>query len=616
MAYTDDSNEKSMIETKCIHSDTTSPRVDVSEKVKIKVKQQLHLFSSLSPWVAQNTAAQLSCVLKSQLNTYKVHLVIFIHVLLVLFIAMVIALLFMLHMIFNLVDKVSQKYIFPERMRVWCVQRVSMFLASQEKCKKPPSNEATIITVIINAVSRDEAINSVSSFLQVKVRETVSYSQVAREPFIHCHYLPRYLSFFVNCQQKDEQEGEIIAEVIKISTNTSKSVPISGVSSYLVAVKCLSSERQIRERVQQLGYMVTQGRWTSQDNQEDSECNKLRNMCRKLHVDDKCIGIDAQTGDLSKWPPEVPLFTSPEGRNTTYTGFHADTVVKVFSWLKGLFTLVQAAHSTVTTLAKQLIQHLNVNRNARPRLLQNILTGSSGHLERARVTYTSIASSPCKSLTLASVDCIPCDLMSLIRCTSKWTDDEIAIALIAGGIKSYIQVVTGETAGNIEAYLESPGETHLTLALDSADDLLMTGEVICQQLRSSSPSIKYKRMNILSNLPNFLSNYVDKMCKCNNEVVIRSCRVNNHSNQFICRSLCTWSPMSSDNCLSFNIIHSNDGSVICISARRDVIQSASLLAECIAKSLLNLCISLSISYDRRTPPSSPQDTTDTGDIIS
>lgn len=609
MAYTDDCNEKSMIENKCLHS-------NVNEK-QMKVKQ-LHLFSSLSPWVAQNTLQNLSHILKSHFNTYKVHLVIFIHVLLVIFILMVVALLFIMYMMFNLVDKVSQKYILPRKVRTWCARCLSMFHSSQNvtdnKCQL---NKSTILTVIINAGSRDEAINSVSSLLQVKVRETVSYSQVAREPFIHSHYLPRYLSFFVNCQQKDEEQVESVVEVIKISTNTSKSASISGVSSYLVAVKCLSSEKKIIQRMRQFGYTVTHGRWILRDNEDHSEY-KVHSMCRKLHVNGEYVGIE-QTDDLSKWLPEVPLFMSPGVVKTTSHTIDtdADTVVKVFSWLKELYTLVQTAHSTVSTLVKQLIRHININWYARPCLLRNILTGSSGHLERAHVTRTSIASLKCKSLTLASVDCLPSDLMSLIKCKSKWTDDEIVMALIAGGIRSYIQVVTGETAGNIEAFLESPGMIHFTLPLQLADDLLLTGETISQQLRMFSSTCKNEnKKNNLSNFPHYLSHYVDKMCKCNNEVVIRSSRVNNHSNQFISRSLYTWSPMNDDNCLSFDIIHSNDGSVICISARRDVIQSASLLAECIAKSLLNLCISLSISYDRRTPPSSPQDTTDTGDIVT
>lgn len=581
------------------------------EKVK-----DLHFISSLSPWLNCNTLKTIACVIESHLSIFKVHLVIFIHLILILLIALLIVLCCLMQVVQNFINQVICENTFFIKLR----NSLKQYFISRKKYEQEDEDEDAkvkedkvvtsneikkqeeeeIFSVIINATSRQEAINNITSHLNLQVNQTVSYTLLAKEPFIYQEYLPRYLAFFVNCNKEETKYNDNVqVEIIKIIyNNRSKNVISSTVNSYLVSFKC-NEKSKMKEIIEKLGYTITYGCECNINN-----CIKMINGVENTFCDTTGVKLYR---DLSKWP--VSSTSMSEKKFTGYLN-DADTVVKVFSWLKRLFALIETAHMTFATLVKELTRHLYANWNRKPRSSDLLFT--SNHRGQ-RLQYFNCNSSfrelRCKSLTLAISDCFPADLMALIRSATKWTDDEIAITLIASGIKSYVQVVTGETPSNIEAFLDSPEMAHFILPLESADDLLATGTAISQQLRSNSSLRCDLKSNSVNKLPKFLTKCISKLCKSKNQIVFKPIYLNGTSTSFMSRSFYSWSKMEDENFLRFDIIHSLDSTVICISGRKEVIQSASLLSECIAKSLLNLCISLSISYDRRTPPSSPQDTT-------
>lgn len=603
--------------------------------------EQFNSFPSPSPAWLNCTFRTLLSFLQSNFDLVKVHAVIFIHLILIALIALIIVLCCLIQVAQESLQDIFAQNCLAIKLRHW-IKRV-FTSTTVDNGKSNSSSHPLIVAVMINATSRCEAINNVTSCLGVKVRETVSYSLLAREPFIYQEHLPRYLAFFANCQystraEASEQGGPDI-EVIKICNFSSKNTVknISNVSSYLVAFKCRGTS-EMKNIVNQLGYQVTES--TNGINLRLVNSSDENAFLDTSNGGSNCARISPGAsvtlpGDLSKWQERsmsmsmsMAMSMVSVEKTKKYTAYfnnkHADTVVKVFSWLKRLFALMETAHMTFATLAKELTRHLYANWNRKPSSTTDLFTSTTNRTSYHRpqqVQYFNCNRLPCgpsfdgppraaltcKSLTLAIADCLPTDLMALIRGASKWTDDEIVITLIASAIKSYVQVVTGECPSNIEAFVESPEMAHILLPLESADDLISTGSFISHQLRSNLSLAKdFKKCH---QLPNFLSNCIYKLCKSNNPVVFKATRLSACSNVLMSRCFYSWSQMQEDNCLRFDVIHSIDSSVICISARKDAVQSASLLAECIAKSLLNLCISLSISYDRRTPPSSPQDTT-------
>lgn len=217
----------------------------------------------------------------------------------------------------------------------------------------------------------------------------------------------------------------------------------------------------------------------------------------------------------------------------------------------------------------------------------------------------------------AWTDCLPSELLLKINEKCSASSEDIATSVIAAGLRSYAQLMTGLVPDDVNAMLlekslsDCPHGSRLKLPLQTAHDALMTLNKTRARLEKAELQVE-KDLELWTffkeALPGFLVRFLRNHYYGRNPVLLKHMYFQEESGRMsdiLIRSVYHWTPLFRNALASFTIMHSPNGISIAILSEKRTIQSATLLAECISKAVNNLCISLSIQWDRRSPPSTP-----------
>ena len=217
------------------------------------------------------------------------------------------------------------------------------------------------------------------------------------------------------------------------------------------------------------------------------------------------------------------------------------------------------------------------------------------------------------SVSLAYSECLPSELLKRIQETTDLSPDVVALSCISSALRAYAQEVTGSIPRDAYAMLQ-PGKrlnglegAQVLLPVEAAHDMRATVSRVQQRLSDSMQQLESCRRDkqlMYCTLPAFLSRYIQQLASSRQEIVITRCYLEGDEQPFL-RQLNFWSAPATDTLLSLTVMHRKEGISIAIACRKHAIQSATLLAEFMTKSVTNLCIAFGIQWDRRSPPSTP-----------
>lgn len=221
--------------------------------------------------------------------------------------------------------------------------------------------------------------------------------------------------------------------------------------------------------------------------------------------------------------------------------------------------------------------------------------------------------------SVAWADIISRDLLFTIEEKSASTREEIAMSCIVAGLCSYVQTMTGTIPDDVTTMVlnSSPSEirgARLLIPLQSGHDTLITLTKTRTRLCKTKELIKKDSCmwNLFKDtLPEFLLEFFKRTYYGRVPIVFSNFQVNEYEstmNTTMVKSLHYWTPLVYGSLVSFTTMYTTSGVSVAILSDKNAIQSTTLLAECISKAVLNLCISLDIKWDRRSPPSTPTST--------
>lgn len=233
--------------------------------------------------------------------------------------------------------------------------------------------------------------------------------------------------------------------------------------------------------------------------------------------------------------------------------------------------------------------------------------------QRVRYPLFKCRPSATSDKSVAFSDMIPHDLLDQLTEKSKSCPEEIASSCIISGFRSYMQMMTGCIPDDMPALwlsssLDDDCGARIKLPLNSAHDMLPKLE---QRLVKTKQQLAY---NVAmwsafdQFLPLLLIKFLRRWYYGKVPITFRNIYVSDKCNSMsatMVRAVYQWTPLTHGSLLSFTIVHTGKGVSITVLSEKRSIQSATLLAECITKAVNNLCISLSIQWDRRSPPSTP-----------
>ncbi|KAI1292126.1 hypothetical protein HDE_07019 [Halotydeus destructor] len=218
-----------------------------------------------------------------------------------------------------------------------------------------------------------------------------------------------------------------------------------------------------------------------------------------------------------------------------------------------------------------------------------------------------------KSYSLAWSESLTRDILSKIVEKSQKSEQEITVTCITMALRSYSQLMTGLIPDDVEALLVDtayPVGGRLLLPLESAHDAKTTLSKVKHrslkaQLDRLTETEDWPEVNKV--LPRVMKWLLPKLYFSHCPVIIH--HVHSVHRDAIqgghLKSIYRWGPLLYDSVLSFGVSQSDSGIQIAIQSDKSVIQSATLLAECIDKAINNICISYDIHWNRKSPPPTP-----------
>ena len=223
-------------------------------------------------------------------------------------------------------------------------------------------------------------------------------------------------------------------------------------------------------------------------------------------------------------------------------------------------------------------------------------------------------------LTRGFCDPLPRELVDLLKEKTNKDSEVLVLSILSGALSSYFRLMRGETVESVDINYGkwSDMKVQITLPLKSSstmnDELVFLDHVSNLDSRSkdSSQCLERNFSLVKDSLPtnSWYENLILPLTENDtSELEVQNLYLNSDSSSMInplVKSLYLWNEVESSSKLRILVIHREEGITLTLSGiKNHPIESASLLAECIVKSVASLCYNLNIKWDRRSPPSTP-----------
>lgn len=222
-------------------------------------------------------------------------------------------------------------------------------------------------------------------------------------------------------------------------------------------------------------------------------------------------------------------------------------------------------------------------------------------------------------LTRGFCDPLPRELVDLLKEKTNKDSEVLVLSILSGALSSYLRLMRGETVESVDINYGKWNDTKVQIKLplksSSNDELVFLDYVSNLDSRSkdSSECLERNLSLVKDSLPtNWYQNLILPLTENDTPgLEVQNLYLNSDSSSMInplVKSLYLWNEVESSKVskLRILVIHREEGITVTLSGiKNDPIESASLLAECIVKSVASLCYNLNIKWDRRSPPSTP-----------
>lgn len=229
-------------------------------------------------------------------------------------------------------------------------------------------------------------------------------------------------------------------------------------------------------------------------------------------------------------------------------------------------------------------------------------------------------------LTRGFCDPLPRELVDLLKEKTNKDSEVLVLSILSGALSSYLRLMRGETVESVDIDYGKwrDMKVQITLPLKSSstmkDELLFLDHVSNLHSRSKdSTECLERNLSLVKNsLPSniiyntWYENLILPLTQNDtSQLEVQNLYLSSDSSSMInplVKSLYLWNEVESSKVpkLRILVIHREEGITVTLSGiKNDPIESASLLAECIVKSVASLCYNLDIKWDRRSPPSTP-----------
>lgn len=495
-----------------------------------------------------------------------------------------------------------------QQQQLWSAEQAAVHKLSVEcsailSTTPDDSHGSHIVSLIVSAVSLQEVIHMLQQKLGCKVRPAAvqpgdslnpTCSRMS-EPTIWEEMIPRFLSAFASSTAKtgrkwltedaDHLSKDVAIDVIRIN----RSSPIHHVtSSYQVAIRS-SDSKFLNHALQAFDPTLT-----IRHEKEDDDSS----------IETKSPEIWQQIEELADLLIDccqafVPFIRKKLMNESMDFCDREKLLSVVFSLGRELLMHAQSVTITLKVLISQVMRRITCCNNYQFLLFKK--------LNRHEVDPDN--------LSLAYSDCLPAELLKRIQESSGLSEECITLSCITSALRAYAQEMAGTIPRDTSAFLQSCREldglegSAILLPVESANDLVVTSAKISSRLVDSvrdRESNQRDKQFLVKTLPKFMFNWIQSFTTAGHEIVIKSCHVDGDEQSFI-RSVHHWPCMETDTLLKFILMHRKGSISVGVICKKNAIQSATLLAELLTKSVTNLCIAFRIQWDRRSPPSTPSD---------
>ena len=489
----------------------------------------------------------------------------------------------------NLLERHMSRY---RRRSTEAVNELAHESNATHRIKQDGNGNGSLVSLVVSAVSRQEVIHFLQDKLECRVRAAVcnggdslsSACNRSKEPIIFEEMIPKYLTSIASSSPNREADTNDLPaaeiDVIRITRHS----PMHHVnSSYLVVIKS-SDLMFLHQALRAFDPTLTIRHEDKESVLIEKSPEIYEHFDRLVDFADSCQTFIPFRKKLN----EVIDFCDKE-----------KATAAVLYWIKESLMHAESITITLKVLISQMMRRISCCSNYQFLLFKKL---NKSEVDR-------------DNLSLAYSDCLPSELLKRIQESSGLSPECIALSCISSALRSYAQEMTGGIPRDTSVFLQSSREldgldgSNIVLPVESAHDLTGTSAKVEHVMADSVKERESNRRNkqlMMRTLPSFMFDQIQSIASSNHEIVVKFCHVEGDEQSFI-RSVHYWPTMSRETMLSMTVMQRKESLSIGISCKKDAIQSATLLAELITKSVTNLCIAFRVQWDRRSPPSTPSD---------
>lgn len=217
-----------------------------------------------------------------------------------------------------------------------------------------------------------------------------------------------------------------------------------------------------------------------------------------------------------------------------------------------------------------------------------------------------------RDVTHSFCDPLPADLLQIIKGKANTSSETLTLSIISRAISCYFSLVTGNGEGHLIIshgnWNDTKSAIRLPIRTSAEDEMSLFGEI--SHIISKSKVWHHGLSGTFSSREESLPSSACRLIIEQSMVIevehVHLCHTSSSMPNALVKSVYLWSDVCIKYDLKILVIHQKGGIIFTMtSAKEGPIKSASLFAECIAKSVSSLCYNLDIKWDRRSPPSTP-----------
>lgn len=220
-------------------------------------------------------------------------------------------------------------------------------------------------------------------------------------------------------------------------------------------------------------------------------------------------------------------------------------------------------------------------------------------------------------MTRGFCDPLPQELIELLKKRTAMSSETLVLTILSLAFSSYFRLIRGEYNGHLNVsygdWEDIKAQIKLPLTCVTTDNLSLFLDHV-NKLESKTQdfreNFRHKLLLLEEVMPSHWYGKIEPLFRSNKipDIEIQNIYLYPHKGSMfnpLVKSLYLWNESELSK-LRILVTHNEKGITFTLTGvKNGPIESASLLAECIVKSVTSLCCNLNIKWDRRSPPSTP-----------